>query len=414
MKKIKTQTLKGFRDFLPEEARLRQTIIQKIKENFSLFGFEPLETPALEYEETLLGKYGEEADKLIYLFKDRGGRKVGLRYDQTVPLARVIAQYQNLSKPFKRYQIQPVWRAENPQKGRFREFIQCDIDIVGESSFLADVEIITCALTTAKNLGLTKVKMAINDRQNFKNFKKEVVIALDKLEKIGEEGVIKELEKKGFPLDEAKKLLQKIKKISPSYILEKIFSCLKDYGFKENEDFYFLPTLARGLDYYTGPIFELILPDYQGGSLGGGGRYDNLIELFTGKAEPAVGFSFGFDRLVEVIKETKKLTFSSSAKVLIAVFSSSFISTSLKITALLRKNNIKSEIYLNPEKKLDKQLKYADKKGIPYVVIIGPDEIKTNKFKLKDMKKKEQKEVDLENLIKILSLKEKKNDCQSQ
>lgn len=414
MKKIKTQTLKGFRDFLPEEARLRQTIIQKIKENFSLFGFEPLETPALEYEETLLGKYGEEADKLIYLFKDRGGRKVGLRYDQTVPLARVIAQYQNLSKPFKRYQIQPVWRAENPQKGRFREFIQCDIDIVGESSFLADVEIITCALTTAKNLGLTKVKMAINDRQNFKNFKKEVVIALDKLEKIGEEGVIKELEKKGFPLDEAKKLLQKIKKISPSYILEKIFSCLKDYGFKENEDFYFLPTLARGLDYYTGPIFELILPDYQGGSLGGGGRYDNLIELFTGKAEPAVGFSFGFDRLVEVIKETQKLTFSSSAKVLIAVFSSSFINASLKITALLRKNNIKSEIYLNPEKKLDKQLKYADKKGIPYVVIIGPDEIKTNKFKLKDMKKKEQKEVDLENLIKILSLKEKKNDCQSQ
>lgn len=414
MKKIKTQTLKGFRDFLPEEARLRQTIIQKIKENFSLFGFEPLETPALEYEETLLGKYGEEADKLIYLFKDRGGRKVGLRYDQTVPLARVIAQYQNLSKPFKRYQIQPVWRAENPQKGRFREFIQCDIDIVGESSFLADVEIITCALTTAKNLGLTKVKMAINDRQNFKNFKKEVLIALDKLEKIGEEGVIKELEKKGFPLDEAKKLLQKIKKISPSYILEKIFSCLKDYGFKENEDFYFLPTLARGLDYYTGPIFELILPDYQGGSLGGGGRYDNLIELFTGKAEPAVGFSFGFDRLVEVIKETQKLTFSSSAKVLIAVFSSSFINASLKITALLRKNNIKSEIYLNPEKKLDKQLKYADKKGIPYVVIIGPDEIKTNKFKLKDMKKKEQKEVDLENLIKILSLKEKKNDCQSQ
>jgi Histidyl-tRNA synthetase len=191
-----TQPPKGFRDFLPEKAIARNFVIEKIKVLFERFGFDPLETPALEYREVLLGKYGEEADKLIYLFEDRGGRKLGLRYDQTVPLARVVAQYQNITKPFKRYQIQPVWRAENPQSGRFREFIQADIDIVGSEDLLVEAEIITCALAVFRELGFKKTKMLINDRQSFTNFNKKIIIAIDKLEKIGEEKVIAEIEKK--------------------------------------------------------------------------------------------------------------------------------------------------------------------------------------------------------------------------
>lgn len=401
MKKISAKTLKGFRDFLPDEAGLREQLIEKIKEGFRLFGFEPLETPALEYADVLLGKYGEEADKLIYLFKDRGGRLIGLRYDQTVPLARVIANYQNIIKPLKRYQIQPVWRAENPQRGRFREFIQCDIDIIGEKSYLADGETITCAIKTAQNLGFKKIKMLINDRQLFAGLDQKIILTIDKLEKIGEKKVIEEIQALGFSQKESKNLLQEIKNEKPTENLKKIFSFLELSGFKKDIDFSFKPTLARGLEYYTSTIFELIDEDYKSGSLGGGGRYDKLISQFTNQELPAVGFSFGFDRLVDAFKKQKSFNVQREKRVFIAYFNDT-LSEVLKLAEKLREKNISCEINLNPEKKLDKQLKYADKKEVNYVLILGEEEIKKQKIKLKIMKTGEQKEIDLNKIIDIL------------
>jgi histidyl-tRNA synthetase len=400
------QPPKGFRDFLPEKSLQRNFLIEKLKTLFERFGFDPLETPTLEYAEVLLGKYGEEADKLIYIFEDRGGRKLGLRYDQTVPLARVVSQYQNLPKPFKRYQIQSVFRAENPQKGRFREFIQADIDIVGEESLLAEAEIIAVSLKIFKELGFKKTKIFINDRKNFENLDKKVISAIDKLEKVGEEKVIEEIVKiKAISCDEAKAILNQIKNKKPNETILKLFSLLKTYDLKEEEDFAFKPTLARGLDYYTGIIFEAVDDNYKGGSLGGGGRYDNLIGIFLENSIPACGFAFGFDRLLEAGNELnlfpKK---STSTKVLVTIFSKDFIEKSIKVATVLREKNINTELFLNPEKKLDKQLKYADKKGIPYVLILGEEEVKKNVVKLKDLKTGKQQEVALEQLIKILQL----------
>jgi len=398
------QPPKGFRDFLPEKSLQRNFLIEKLKTLFERFGFDPLETPTLEYAEVLLGKYGEEADKLIYIFEDKGGRKLGLRYDQTVPLARVVSQYQNLPKPFKRYQIQSVFRAENPQKGRFREFIQADIDIVGEESLLAEAEIIAVSLKIFKELGFKKTKIFINDRKNFENLDKKVISAIDKLEKVGEEKVIEEIAKeKTISNDEAKAILDQIKNKKPNEKILQLFSLLKTYDLKEEEDFVFKPTLARGLDYYTGIIFEAVDDYYKGGSLGGGGRYDNLIGIFSKNSIPACGFAFGFDRLLEAGNELnlfpKK---STSTKVLVTIFSKDFIEKSIKVATVLREKNINTELFLNPEKKLDKQLKYADKKGIPYVLILGEEEVKKNVVKLKDLKTGKQQELTLEQLIKIL------------
>jgi histidyl-tRNA synthetase len=399
------QPPKGFRDFLPQKSLQRNFLIEKLKTLFQRFGFDPLETPTLEYAEVLLGKYGEEADKLIYIFEDKGGRKLGLRYDQTVPLARIVSQYQNLPKPFKRYQIQSVFRAENPQKGRFREFIQADIDIVGEESLLAEAEIIAVSLKIFKELGFKKTKIFINDRKNFENLDKKVISAIDKLEKVGEEKVIEEIAKeKTISNDEAKAILDQIKNKKPNEAILKLFSLLKTYDLKEEEDFVFKPTLARGLDYYTGIIFEAVDDNYKGGSLGGGGRYDNLIGIFSKNSIPACGFAFGFDRLLEAGNELnlfpKK---STSTKVLVTIFSKDFIEKSIKVAAFLREKNINTELFLNPEKKLDKQLKYADKKGIPYVLILGEEEVKKNVVKLKDLKTGSQKEFSLEEALKILS-----------
>lgn len=388
MTKIQPRTLKGFRDFLPSESILRQKVINSLRKSFEIYGFDPLETPALEYADILLNKYGEEADKLIYLFKDRGGRNIGLRYDQTVPLARVIAQYQNIIKPFKRYQIQPVWRAENPQKGRYREFIQCDIDIIGENSLLAEVEIINLVLRTIKKLGFSKAKMLINDRAVFKNFSPKVISSIDKLEKIGEGKVVEELKKKG--VKNAKKIINQIKKIKPTKKIKDLFSLLSNFELKEGIDFTFSPTLARGLDYYTGIIFELIDDNYQGGSLGGGGRYDNLIGQFTNIDMPAIGFSFGFDRIIEIIKENRLLPEETTLSSIYIAYFKENRDVALRIAEELRKSEINTDINLNEERKIEKQLKYANKKGFKLVVIIAPEELKKQSVILKKMKKKEQ------------------------
>lgn len=433
--KIVPQTLKGFRDFLPSDAIARNYVIGKIKEVFERFGFDPLETPALEYAETLLGKYGEEADKLMYLFEDKGKRKVGLRYDQTVPLARVVAQYQNLPKPFKRYQIQPVWRAENTQKGRYREFLQCDADIVGDTfAPIADAEILSLFWSIYNELGFKSFRIIVNTRkllryiveESFGGKNKQIIQdklffeitrILDKIYKIGERGIKNEFEKKGYPQKNIEILIDKIKFLkskSNSYKNMKTLDSNLFYSlqmaienFKVPEEAVIIdPFMVRGLDYYTGLIFEGMDSNYQS-SLGGGGRYDKLIGQFSGKDTTAVGFALGFDRIIEAGLEQKifplKSTNSEVLIVTIEDYSKAF-PFALNLTTLLRKNNINVEIYLNPQEKWEKQLKYADKKNIPYAIIIGQEEANNNIVKLKNMKTGEQKKLNQEELLKFLKL----------
>lgn len=393
MSSIKTQTLKGFRDFLPEQANTREFVVGKIKQVFRLFGFEPLETPALEYAEILKGKYGEE-EKLIYEFKTRGGDEVALRYDQTVPLARVIAQYPDLPKPFKRYQIQTVWRGENPQKGRYREFLQCDADIVGSSSPIADAEILALVYEIYKNLGLDVI-IKINDRQNFASLDKKYVSAIDKLDKIGESGVLSEMVDKGMNNEEAKKALSQLQNKPVTENLQKILNSLKQMG-TDIKKIKYEPTLARGLDYYTGLIFETVA-EGSTGSICSGGRWDKMIG-------PAVGFGLGFDRTVEILQEQNLLSqIDASVKVLITVFSTELLQKSMEVASDLRSKDIPTELWLEPEVKLDKQLKYADQKKIPYVIIIGPDEAKSNQVTLKNLSTQTQETITLDEILNKLT-----------
>ena len=400
---MKVQTLKGFRDFLPQEARKRQYVIDILRSVFESYGFEPLETPALEYEEILLGKYGDEGDKLMYRFEDNGKRKVAMRYDQTVPLARVIAQYQNeLPMPFKRYQIQNVWRAENTQKGRYREFLQCDADIVGTSSPLADAEIIALAAKGLEELGLKDFKILINDRSVFDNIPKSAISSIDKLKKIGKDKVAEELVKKGISKVQAASILSSIEGKKPTERLNQIFSDLEKLGVKKTL-IEFSPTLARGLDYYTGLIFEIEINDYSAGSVCGGGRYDNLIGTFANKQIPAVGFAFGFDRLIEAMNQLNLFPKDlQTTKVLVTVFNKDLLKNSISCTPALRSAGVSTELYLDENAKMEKQLKYADQKGIPYVVIIGPNEASKNMVTVKNMITREQKTVSEDNLIKFL------------
>jgi len=402
--RIEPRTLKGFRDFLPQQARKRQYVIDTLKEVFESYGFEPLETPALEYEEILMGKYGDEGDKLMYRFEDNGGRRVALRYDQTVPLARVIAQYQNITLPLKRYQIQSVWRAENTQKGRYREFLQCDADTVGSISLLADAETIVTAAKSLEALGFKKYKIAINDRQIFKEFQTPVISIVDKLKKVGTEKVKTELKTAGFSPNILREILNK----KPTAAVEQIISYCEKMGV-DKKAIKFDPTLARGLDYYTEMIFELEVEGYSAGSVCGGGRYDNLIGMFAGKPIPAVGFAFGFDRIIEAMEEQKlfpKRLNASATQILVTVFPG-YKEQSIQLVSTLRNKGINAELYLE-DTKLDKQLKYADKKNIPYIVIIGPNEIKDKTLTLKDMKTQKQESVTQDELLERFS---RKCDC---
>lgn len=377
MPKIEPKTLKGFRDFLPKEMRKRNYVLGTLKEVFESYGFEPLETPVLEYEEILTGKYGDEGDKLMYRFVDNGDRKVAMRYDQTVPLARVVAQYQNdIPLPFKRYQIQNVYRADNTQKGRYREFLQVDVDTVGSSSLASDEEIVKLILDCYKKLGFKNIKLQINDRSVFDGIDKKAIIILDKLDKVGEEEVKKELRENGL----SENLIDEIRNKKPNSSIEKILNF--------DSSVVFNPTLARGLSYYTGLIFELKTEDYPAGSLGGGGRYDNLIGMFSNQSIPAVGFSFGFDRIIEAMEELNLFPAELKGVDLLVTNTSE---KSAQIADQLRQKNLKVELYVD-EKDLEKQLRYADKKNIPFVLIIN------DKLTLKNMKTGEQKEVTLDNL----------------
>jgi len=387
------QTLKGFRDFLPSEVRQRQYLIEKIKSLFEQWGFEPLESPVLEYAELFKGQIGED-EKLFFKFTDQGGREVALRYDQTVPTARIVAQYRNEIKlPFKRYQIGTVYRAEKPQAGRYREFLQADADIFGISSPVADAQVIALSLEIYKMLGFKNAKVLINDRALLKNMPYEAIVAIDKLKKIGEEGVIKEMEGKGVDSDKAKEYLSSIKNIKPNETINVILDYLKSMGYDQSW-YAFDPSIARSFAYSSGPIWEVVIPEYSSGSVLGGERYDNLIESIGGVKIPATGFAVGFDRTFEAAKQLGLLPEkNSTAKVLVTVFNSSLLNKSIAYANKLRQKGIDVDIYPDSEQKLGKQMKYADDKKIPFVIIIGTEEAKEGSFKVKNMKTGEEKKL---------------------
>lgn len=411
---IQPRTLKGFRDFLPADMRIRQHVFAVFRSTFEKYGYEPLETPALEYADILMGKYGEEAEGLMYRFTDRGDRDVAMKYDLTVPACRVLAQYQNdLPLPFKRYQIQPVWRAENTQKGRFREFYQCDADTFGTTSKLVESEYIQMGIEALTTLGFNDVVVRINNRKIIDGIVQyagatedqfyTICIAVDKLDKIGIEGVQNEMRAKGIP-EEAISKITEIITLPPEESLDRmqslltgipvaeegiaeireIFGYLKQAGV-DSVYYLFDTTIIRGLSYYTGPVWEFAILDGGVGSVGGGGRYDGLVALYAGKDIPAAGGSFGIERLIEIIKDRGMITNVSGMDVLVTIFSPDQLDYSIQIAEKLRSEGKRVTLYPDPQAKMEKQLKYANRKGFQKVAIAGAGEQNQQKYRLKDM-----------------------------
>lgn len=396
---IKPQTLKGFRDFLPEEALKRNWLKNKLIEIFELWGYDPLETPTLEPLELFAGQIGED-EKLFFNFTDHGGRKVALRYDQTVPSVRLVTQYINqIPKPFKRYQIQNAFRAENPQKGRFREFTQCDADIFGDPSPYSDAETIALSLDIYKRLGFSKFKVLINDRTLLKGLPYQALVSIDKIKKIGDEGVLAEMEKRGIEGNKAKEYLSMVKHVKPNEAIKIILNYLKNYGFM-NDWYEFDPTITRSFAYSQGPIWEVYVDGYSAGSVLGGERYDKLFTNLFGIDMFGTGFGLGFDRTLEAAQQFCLIpTISTAPQILITTFNENLYHKSISLSNNLRTQGIKTDLYPDVKDKLDKQLKYADKKGIPYAAIIGPEEVKENKVTLKDLTNKRQETLTIAQVI---------------
>ncbi len=391
---IEPRTLKGFRDFLPKEAKKRLFVIQKLKAVFEKYGFEPIETPTLEYEDILTGKYGDEGDRLMYRFVDNGQRNVAMRYDQTVPLARVIAQYKNdLTFPFKRYQIQNVFRADNTQKGRFREFLQCDIDTVGTDSSIADREIVQLVNEAFESLGFENFTILLNDRSLLKEIPKEGIIIIDKLKKIGKDEVIRLLQENGIePL-----LFEDLTLAQPTERIQSILDSVPNTRFES--------TLARGLDYYTSTIIEVEIDGYEAGSVGGGGRYDDLIGMFMDDKMPAVGFAFGFDRVIEAMDAKNLFPNTITQKtVLVTIFSPEQLEYSQKIASDLRSKGIQADLFLDQGAKMERQLKYADRNNFVYAVIAGPEEVQNNSAVLKNLHARSQETLHISELANAITV----------
>lgn len=402
MSNNRIQTLKGFRDFLPEEALKRQWLKNKLVEIFEIWGYDPMETPTLEPLEIFKGQVGED-EKLFFQFEDQGGRKVALRYDQTIPTCRAIGQYANeLVMPFRRYQMQSAFRSEKPQKGRYREFLQCDADIFGISSPLADAEVVALSLDIYKRLGFKKAVVLINDRELLKDLPYEAIVSIDKLKKIGKDGVISEMIAKGIDKDKAVEYFDFVTLLKPNERIKFILNYLKDYGFDESW-YKFEPTLARSFSYSSGPIWEIEIPDSTGGSVLGGERYDNVVREISGIDVQGTGFAIGFDRTLEALEELELLPkLKTNSKVLVTIFSPELLNKSIKVASTLREFGINTEIYPDQNTKLDKQLKYADKKQIPYVIIIGQDEASKSLVTLKNLLTKEQRQVTINEVCKLL------------
>ncbi len=396
------QTLKGFREFTPEQTLKRQWLKNKIVEVFELWGYDPIETPTLEPLELFEGQIGED-EKLFFKFQDPGGRNVALRYDQTVPTCRFVGEYwQTLPMPFRRYQIQPAFRAENTQKGRYREFLQCDADIFGIESPIADAEVIALSLDIYRKIGFPAAKVLINDRALLKDMPYAAIVAIDKLEKIGEEGVIGDMVKKGIDERQAKEYLQYIQNLEPNETINIILNYLEKQDFPK-EWYAFDPTIARSFSYSTGPIWEIKIPGSSGGSVLGGERFDKLIEKVAGVNIPGTGFAVGFDRTLEAAEELGIIpAFKTLTKVLVTVFDENLVNSSLELANELRKENINVEVYPETNEKMSKQLKYANKKGIPFVAIIGEDEVKQNTITVKNMETGEQQSYSLEDVKNLL------------
>jgi len=408
MAKQNIQTLKGFRDFSPNMMRFRNEAIKRVREVFEKYGFEELQTPSLEYQKVLLGKYGEEAEKLMYLFDDPGGRGVGLRYDLTVPLARYIAQNQDTPMPFKRYQIQPVWRADKPQKGRYREFFQCDVDTVGSLSPIADAEILAIIWDVVQNaFKFPDFEIKINSRSVlFSSMKKakipqkkwsSVIQSIDKLDKKSRDEVEEELRSKGFSADQVANVFTVIGKAEPDDYLKEVVKLAQNIGVT---NLTFTPTLARGLDYYTGAIFETVVTEPKIGSVTGGGRYDKLLGDLGGPDLPAVGTTIGLDRCVDVIQELNLWKdIPPTVTALVTTFDKNLSSASINVSNILRAGGINNTIFPDFEKDLKKQFKYADKLNIPIVFIVGPEEFDNGQVTIKNLKTGIQETFPLEELV---------------
>ncbi|MEY8848783.1 histidine--tRNA ligase [Psychroserpens sp. XS_ASV72] len=444
---------KGTRDFNPQEVSKRNYIFNTIKQQFELFGFQPIETPSFENSETLMGKYGDEGDRLIFkilnsgdflkkvkddLYETKDSNKItdkisekALRYDLTVPFARYVVQHQNeIDFPFKRYQIQPVWRADRPQKGRFREFYQCDADVVGSNSLWQEVEFVQLYDAVFSALGLEGVTIKINNRKILSGIAEVIgaqdklidfTVALDKLDKIGEAKVKEEMLDKGISESG-------IEKLQPLFNLKGDFSAqieelksilsASEVGLKGIEELEFINngvsslglktaklqldvTLARGLNYYTGAIFEVAAPEGVAmGSIGGGGRYDDLTGIFGLKNMSGVGISFGLDRIYLVMEELDCFpeTVSEGTKVLFINFGDQEAMACIKAVKALRENGIKAELYPDAAK-MKKQMSYANNRNIPYVVLLGESELNSGTYTLKTMKTGDQESLTLNDLI---------------
>ena len=432
---IKPSVPRGMRDILPEQMIRRQYVIDVIRDVFEEFGFEPLQTPALELSEVLTGKYGPDAEKLIYQAGHAGGREdLSLRYDLSVPLCRVVAMHPQLPKPFKRYQIDPVWRAERPQKGRYRQFFQCDADTVGTESMLADAENVTLIYQVLTRLGFEQFEININDRKLITGIGQFAGVpdaqlgglyrSIDKLDKIGLAGVRDELAANQIPEPVIEKLLPLLQiegdtatvlnalseQLGDSEVaregiaeLEELNGYLTTLGVPD--EFYRINvSMVRGLEYYTGPIYETVVEEPKIGSITGGGRYDELIGSFSKQGYPATGTSFGIERIIDVMEEFDMFPATvgkTVTQVLVTVFDAELAQESLKLATLLRQDGIRTEVYCRSTR-LSTQIKYADTKGIPYAVILGSDEVEAGTVAIRDLASREQQIVPREELVECI------------
>ena len=419
-----TRPARGMRDFLPDEVRRREYVIGVVQDVYRRYGFEPLETPALENIDTLTGKYGEEGNKLIFKVLRRGEHEasgetdLALRYDLTVPLARVVAEYRGkLPRIFKRYQIQPVWRADRPARGRFREFYQCDVDAVGSRSMVVEAELCAAVSDVLQALGFADFVLKLNHRRVLSGLldaagveadrHATALVAIDKLDKLGRDGVARELADRGVPAEAAARVLDFF---GGALDLAQASDLLAAHaegsaGIEELQQVFafgaatsaaahlrFDPSLARGLSYYTGAIMEIAVPDLAG-SLGGGGRYDGLVGMFSGEQVPACGFSLGLERILVVMGERDMFPATvqkASADVLVSLFDVETIPDALALAGELRASGLRVEVYPEPDK-LGKQMKYAAGKGIGFAAILGGDEIAREEVTIKDLGTGEQR-----------------------
>ena len=434
MSKVEPRTLPGFMELLPNDQIKFNSLVDKIRKSYEKFGFLPLDTPIIEMADVLLAKAGGETEKQIYRF-NKGETDLALRFDLTVPLAKYVCEYNNdISFPFKRYQIGKVYRGERPQKGRYREFYQCDIDIIGdgELSIVNDAEMPSVIYTTIKEFGFDKFTIRINNRKllnglfaelNLEEQSVEIMRIIDKLEKIGRENVVKCLQDLNVADEKIEKILnfieidgetdEKLQKLENLNFTNELFlqglSELKEvvkyvrlFGVPDT-NFKVDLTIARGLDYYTGTVYETFLDDYRElGSICSGGRYDNLAEFYTDKKMPGVGVSIGLTRLFSKLSELNilKEKDESISKVLVVSMTDD-ISRALEVATKIREEEINTDVYLE-NKKIKAKFKYADKLKIPYVAVIGEEEEKNGTVSLKNMETGEQEEMSIEKMIELL------------